>query len=526
MKKRNVPTDKIEPTVRQAVVYARVSSKEQEKEGFSIPAQLKLLKEYAAREGLTAVQEYVDVETAKQTGRTSFSEMIAFLRVNPRVRIILVEKTDRLYRNLKDWVMLDDLDVEIHLVKEGAVLSRDSKSSEKFMHGIKVLMAKNYIDNLSEETKKGMLEKAEQGIWPSAAPLGYRNVDGANGKRVIEPDPEVAPHVTRMFERYVAGGLALRDVAKQARADGFSYRKSGKSVPTSTVHKILRNRLYMGEFEWNGHLYQGSHQPLVTRDLWERVQDMMDGRNASKHRRVKHDFAFSGLIACGHCDCSVVGEIKKQRYIYYHCTGYKGKCDEPYVREEVLEEKFGALLGRLAFDDEVLDWVRDALHDSHADERREHEEGIEKLRAEYDRLQNRIHAAYVDKLDGTIDAAFYEKIAAEWQAEQDRCLRDIERHQGADRSYLEEGVRLIELAQNAQRLFEKQDPREKRRLLNFLVSNCSWADGELSVTLKQPFDLIAETAMTDAQKKAAGELSNGLSANWLRRQDSNLRQVG
>ena len=194
----------IEPHKR-AVIYARVSSKEQEKEGYSIPAQLKLLKDYAAREGLSAVQEYVDVETAKQTGRTRFSEMVGFLRANPRVRVILVEKTDRLYRNLKDWVMLDELDVQIHLVKEGAVLSRDSKSSEKFMHGIKVLMAKNYIDNLSEETKKGMLEKAEQGIWPSAAPLGYRNVDGAKGKRVIEPDPDVAPHVTKMFEWYAAG---------------------------------------------------------------------------------------------------------------------------------------------------------------------------------------------------------------------------------------------------------------------------------------------------------------------------------
>ena len=503
--------------VNRGVLYARVSSKEQEKEGFSIPAQLKLLKEYAVREGLSAVQEYVDVETAKQTGRTSFTEMVAFLRANPRVRTILVEKTDRLYRNLKDWVMLDDLDVEIHLVKEGAILSRDSKSSEKFLHGIKVLMAKNYIDNLSEETKKGMLEKAEQGIWPSAAPLGYLNVDGANGKRVIEPDPEIAPHVTKMFEWYAAGGLALRDVAKKARAAGFSYRKSGKSVPTSTVHKILRNWLYMGEFEWNGHLYQGSHQHLVTRDLWERVQDMMDGRNASKHRRVKHDFAFSGLIACGHCGCSVVGEIKKQRYIYYHCTGYKGKCDEPYVREEVLEEKFGALLSQLAFDDDVLDWVRDALHDSHADERREHEEAIELLRDEYDRLQNRIHAAYVDKLDGTIDAAFFEKMSEEWRAEQDRCLRDIERHQGADQSYLEDGVRLIELAQNAQRLFEKQDSREKRRLLNFLVSNSSWRDGELTVTLRQPFDLIVETTAIDAKRKTAGEVSNDLSVIWLRR---------
>ena len=102
--------------------------------------------------------------------------MVDYLRKHPDARIILVEKTDRLYRNLKDWVTLDELDLEIHFVKENVVLSPNSRSSEKFMHGIKVLMAKNYIDNLSEETRKGMLEKAEQGIWPSYAPLGYRNV--------------------------------------------------------------------------------------------------------------------------------------------------------------------------------------------------------------------------------------------------------------------------------------------------------------------------------------------------------------
>ena len=484
------------------------------------------MRDYAAVHGLRLEQAYIDVETAKQTGRIGFADMVAYFQKHPSVRVLLVEKTDRLYRNLKDWVMLDDLDVEIHLVKEGAVLSRDSRSSEKFMHGIKVLMAKNYIDNLSEETRKGMLEKAEQGLWPSAAPLGYRNADGANGKRVIEPDTDVAPQVMKLFEWYAAGGLALRDLTKKAREAGFSYRKSGKPVPTSTVHKILRNRLYMGEFGSNGRLYQGSHQPLVTRELWERVQDMLVGRNASKHRRVKHDFAFSGLIACGHCGCSVVGEIKKRSYIYYHCTGYKGKCDEPYVREEVLEEKFSALLGRLSFDDEVLEWVRDALHESHADERREHEAAIKRLRAEHDRLQNRIHAAYVDKLDGIIGAAFFEKMSGEWRAEQERCLRDIERHQSADQSYIDDGVRLFELAQNAQRLFVKQDAREKRRLLNFLVSNCSWQDGELTATLRQPFDLIERTTEADGRRKAAGVASNGLSEIWLPGPDSNQRHGG
>ncbi len=97
---------------------------------------------------------------------------------------------------------------------------------------------------------------------------------------------------------------------------------------------------------------------------------------------------------------------------------------------------------------------------------------LPRLCAEYDRLQNRIHAAYVDKLDGSIDADFFEKMSPEWRAKQDRCLRDIERHQSTDQSYLEDGVRLFELAQSAQRLFAKQDAREKRRLLSFVVSNC------------------------------------------------------
>jgi site-specific DNA recombinase len=314
MVKTPKPAPDVDHARRRAVIYARVSSKEQEKEGFSIPAQLKLLNDYAAAQGLVVAQEYVDVETAKQAGRAAFGEMVAYLKAHQSVRVMLIEKTDRLYRNLKDWVTVDELDVELHFPKEGVVYSRESRSSEKFMHGIKVLMAKNYIDNLSEEARKGMQEKAEQGIWPTKAPLGYQNADGANGKRIIEPDPDVAPQVMKLFEWYAAGGLGLRELAKKARNAGFSYRKSGKSVPTSTVHSILRNRLYMGEFEWNGRLYRGRHQPLVSRELWERAQDMLDGRNASKHRRAKHDFAFSGLIACGHCGCSVVGEIKKQRY--------------------------------------------------------------------------------------------------------------------------------------------------------------------------------------------------------------------
>ena len=254
--------------MRQAVVYVRVSSKEQEKEGFSIPAQLKLLRDYALAEGIRVIEEYVDVETAKQAGRSSFGEMVDYLRQHPEGRVILVEKTDRLYRNLKDWVTLDELDLEIHFVKENVVLSGDSRSSEKFMHGIKVLMAKNYIDNLSEETRKGMTEKAEQGIWPSFAPLGYLNVEGPHGKRIIEPDPDSAPIIARMFEGYASGNVSIKEVAQAAREEGLAYRKSGTSSPEvddpqSATESNLHRGLRLGWEDLPRRAYSAGYQGSV-----------------------------------------------------------------------------------------------------------------------------------------------------------------------------------------------------------------------------------------------------------------------
>jgi DNA invertase Pin-like site-specific DNA recombinase len=519
MNKASKPAD---PARKQTVIYARVSSKEQEKEGFSIPAQLKLLKDYAVAQGFAVAQEYVDVETAKQTGRAAFGEMVDYLKAHPSVRVMLVEKTDRLYRNLKDWVTVDELEVEIHFPKEGVVLSRESRSSEKFMHGIKVLMAKNYIDNLSEEARKGMQEKAEQGIWPTKTPLGYRNVAGPDGKKIIASDPAVAPIVTKLFEWYATGQHSLKAAARMAGDAGLVYRKSGAKVPVSTVHSILRNRLYTGWFEWNGKLIQGRHEPLVPVELWERVQGVLDGRLAKKHRRMTHDFAFSGLIACGKCGCSIVGEIKKQRYVYYHCTGYADKCrGEPalcrrkYVREEVLEAQFTELLGRLRFDDEVLGWVREALQASHADQRREHQEAIAGLQAEHKRLGDRINAMYVDKLDGKIGGDFYDRFAGEWREEQLRLQREIDRHEAAEQSYMDEGVQILELARIAQHLFARQEPRQKRRLLTFVLSNCSWEDGAVRATFRQPFDLLAETTANASGQEVGNTANSAKSEIWL-----------
>ena len=235
-------------------------------------------------------------------------------------------------------------------------------------------------------------------------------------------------------------------------------------------------------------------------------------------------------MACKSCGCAVVAEMKKDRYIHYHCTGWADMCQgnpancrRKHVREEALEVQFTELLGRLRFDDEVLEWVKDALHSSHVDEQRENGEAIKRLEAETRRLNDRIHAMYVDKLDGLIDAAFFEKMSNQWREEQSRCQREIERHRNADKSYLSEGVALLELARDAQRLFAKQEPSEKRRLLNFLLSNCTWDDGQIVATLRQPFEMLAETVVAARSENTAGTASNRSFENWLPELDSNQR---
>jgi site-specific DNA recombinase len=179
------------------------------------------------------------------------------------------------------------------------------------------------------------------------------------------------------------------------------------------------------------------------------------------------------------------------------------------------------LLGRLRFDDEVLGWVREALQASHADQRREHQEAIARLQAEHKRLGDRINAMYVDKLDGKIGGDFYDRFAGEWREEQLRLQRAIDRHEAAEQSYMDEGVQILELARDAQRLFEHQEPRQKRRLLNFVLSNCSWEDGELHATFRQPFDLLAETTTNAARQEAAKAANPAATEIWLGDLDSN-----
>ncbi len=470
---------------------------------------------------MSVVRVFEDVETAKQAGRTRFNEMLEYLRANPKCKTVLVEKTDRLYRNIRDWVTIDELDLEIHLVKENAIIAPDSRSSEKFMHGIRVLMAKNFIDNLSEEVTKGMQQKARQGIWPSFAPIGYMNVQSGNGRKVIVPDPDRAPIVQMLFETYAKGDCSLSELTRIAANSGLTHRGSGNPLARSAVHKLLSNKIYYGAFDWNGVTYKGKHEPIVSRLLWQKVQNVLASRNRRKTRRVKHDFAFSRLLTCGHCGCTMTAERKKGRYTYYHCTGAKGKCGEPYVREEVLDSRFCSFLGLLEFDQDVIEHLRRNVQHMSRVKGEYHRKVIARLQKEYSKLQRQLDTMYDDKLEGLISAEMFEERARRVRLRMEEVFAAIIEHESVDPTDMDRSVDVLELVRNSRRMYLRRDSAEKRRLLRNLLSNCSWSDGQLTAAFRQPYDMIVDTNTLYKQEKAAGEPPDSLIEIWYPRRDSN-----
>ncbi len=256
----------------------------------------------------------------------------------------------------------------------------------------------------------------------------------------------------------------------------------------SAVHKILRTRLYTGTFEWRGELYKGSHQPLTSHELWHAVQDVVDGRR-TKRQGLEQIFAVSGLIKCAHCGCALVvrdqeGEVRLSTTIVpVQGKMWRALCPGGGSRGAVRS---------------APQWPSDR------------------------RLQKRIDAMYVDRLDGRIDEGFYKRTRAQWRDEQERRERDIERHRTADDSYMDQGIQILDLARNAHRLFAAQPAKETRSLLNFLLSNCTWQRGTLAVEYKEPFDMLAETVAAAERVEATKGPEMAQKEVWLGRQDSNL----
>jgi len=320
------------------VALARVSSKAQEDEGYSLDAQLKMIRKYCQDNRMTIVSEFRISETAsKNDQRNIFREMLGYINKN-NITHLVVEKTDRLTRNLRDAVVVDDwLEANerrrLHMVKENLVVHKHAKSDEKLMWNIYLAFAKKYTDNLREEAMKGWDEKLAQGWMPAPPPPGYKTVT-ENSKKIHVINEDTAPLIEQAFKRYLEPNQTIAEVADELAACGLVTR-NGRPLKKSQISVMLRNPFYVGTIRFNGKEYPGAHEPLINAKLFCAVQDKLSSRHSSKS--VKHDPLFKGQIVCRDCGGMVTWQLQKGRY-YGACQRHNSQCkSHRLLRQDYLE---------------------------------------------------------------------------------------------------------------------------------------------------------------------------------------------
>lgn len=320
-----------------AVVFARVSSKAQEDEGYSLNAQLKLMRQYCKAERLNVISEFTIAETAsKDVRRKVFRELLSYLSKN-KVQHLVVEKTDRLTRNFRDAVTVDDwLEAnehrQLHMVKEGLVVHRNAKSDAKLMWNIYLAIAKKYTDNLREEAMKGWGEKLAQGWMPAPPPPGYKTVTESY-KKIHIIDEETAFLVRRAFTLYLEPGQSSTTIADEMERCGLVTR-TGRPLQKSAIHKMLRNTFYVGIIQFNGKQYPGAHEPLLEDKLFNAVQKKLGERNVST---VHHDPLLKSMLRCDVCQKAITWQLQKGRF-YGACSRKGDECKKfPFLKEDYVE---------------------------------------------------------------------------------------------------------------------------------------------------------------------------------------------
>ncbi|MCH7878031.1 MAG: recombinase family protein [candidate division Zixibacteria bacterium] len=470
-----------------AVIYVRVSTKDQER-GYSISSQLRLLRDYAGKTHLRAVKEFRETESAGKAGRTAFGQMVQLLRSDRSITEILVEKTDRLYRNFKDHVLIDDLGINIHFVKDSRVLGKDAKSADKFVNDIQTAQARFYSNNLSDEVKKGQRQKAREGKFPRGMPpLGYIR----NGvSRAIEIDPDRAPLIKILFEYYAEGDKSLDQAHGVARKIGLTYRKSGRTLARSGVERLLKNVFYTGKFKWNGTVHQGDHPQIVTDSLFERVQETFQARSNGK--TGAKSFVFGRLMRCSQCGHTVTAEIKKKRYIYYHCTGYGTNHKVEYIPENVLDEQFADFIGAVTIPDEFYNYLKTCLDSEIRNTRTTLETEKRQLELSSDKIQSDMKRTLQKNLDGKISDELLGKMQNDLQMKLTAVNYRLDNLSKVKSEEFDRAAKTIELSHQAETLYFKANPEQKRKLIKSTLSNCNLSGRTLCVTYRKPFDLFAE----------------------------------
>ena len=385
------------------IIYARKSTEDDNHQVLSIESQLAELREFAVKEKLEIVASLCEAKTAKEPGRTKFAEMLSFLEKG-KADGILSWHPDRLARNSIDGGKI------IHLIDKGIIKSLkfptfwfEPTPQGKFMLNIAFGQSKYYVDNLRENVTRGMRQKIRNGVWPLWAPLGYLNNPVTRG---IDVNTKKAVLVKKMFKVYATGNYTLKEISEWCKKAGLKSNLDNEISP-GQIQSTLQNIFYLGLMKYKGEVFEGKHKPLISKKLFDNVQEVLKQRG--KPQKIKHNFAFLGLMKCL-CSAAITAEKKikpsGREYVYYRCTKKKGACPEKhFLREEDLISQIKSFLQKVSLSSQDTEKVLEELKKDELKAKEETKILVQNLKKELGEIET--------KLEKLLDVYLAEVISTE-----------------------------------------------------------------------------------------------------------------
>ncbi|HZS45850.1 MAG TPA: recombinase family protein [Blastocatellia bacterium] len=464
--------------------YIRVSTLRQGQTGTSLSEQQGAINRYAERSGFTIIAEYEEKETAAKLGRPVFNDMLKALKAG-KAKGVIIHKIDRSARNLQDWVHLQELidnGIEIHFANESIDLqSRGGRLSAD----IQAVVAADYIRNLREETKKGFYGRLKQGLYPRPAPIGYIDCGKGQPKKI---DSVRGPLVRRAFELYATGDWGL-DSLKEYLTEIGLRTKSGKFITRHGLATLLHNPFYCGliRIKIRGELFQGQHEPLIPKSLFDQVQDVCSGKRNDK--KQKHHFLWRTLITCSQCQTKLIGE-KQKGYRYYRCHT-KG-CSQKPLREDIIEAQFKELLGALEFSERENEQIRTELKKAYGNVSELVQSQTRGFQLQLDQLQIRQSKLADLYIDGMLEKETYIYKKNELVEQETEIKERLKNINAGEQSALERVEHFVELVNNACLSYEWANPDEKREMIKIVTSNSTANGKTVLFKLNYTFQMVAE----------------------------------
>ena len=463
-------------------IYIRVSSTKQA-DGASLPAQKRIITEYALKHGLTIIKEFREVESAAKQGRTAFNKMLIELE-HGHAKGVIFHKIDRGARDLGDWAKLLKLfkmnGVDVRFVAGDIDLN---SRSGKLTANMLAVLAADYIENLSEEVKKGQHERLELGSFPFSPPIGYLPSGPDKIKRV---DPIQGKLIKKCFELYGTGDWTIRNLATHMVNSGLKTTR-GHKLDKNGLSRLLRNPFYIGIMKVKGRSYPGNHDKLVSPKLFERVQQILQRKQHKQFYR--HYYLFKGILKCGYCGRILRCVFAKKKYHYYYCL--QNNCQMRCVNEKKVEEYVLNRFLEIEFTDKETEAFRETLKQSKQMTNEHAENNIKGKKLALEQARLRLDKLIDLYLDGKIEEKEIEpkKEKTLFQIKNlEHEIASFEKSKGKNYERLEELGKLLKSPIESYKL---ASPDKKRRLVKSMLENFRLTPEKLDVDWKIPFDTVA-----------------------------------